>query len=92
MSSAERWDKANVQIVPFSSPVVPVATTDNDREKELLLAYPMPRADTFALTQSTISEKKLTRNNYRARMHELLCVEEMARYEQVCLLSNTSDI
>lgn len=53
------------------------------REQELLTSYPMPRADTFSLTQSTVTEKKLTRNNYRARMHELLCVEEMARYEQV---------
>ncbi|KAG8254715.1 hypothetical protein J6590_005274 [Homalodisca vitripennis] len=83
LSTAERWDKANVQLVPFSSPVVPVTSADLDREQELLAAYPMPRADTFALTQSTISEKRLTRNNYRARMHELLCVEEMARYEQV---------
>lgn len=60
------------------------------REQELLTSYPMPRADTFSLTQSTVTEKKLTRNNYRARMHELLCVEEMARYEQVCYLHSFS--
>lgn len=83
LSTAERWDKSNSQIVTFSSPVVPVSTSDVDRERELLATYPVPRADTFTLTQSTVSEKKLTRNNYRARMHELLCVEEMARYEQV---------
>lgn len=83
LSTAERWDKYNSHIIPFVSPVVPVSTSDSDREKELLATYPVPRADTFTLTQSTISEKKLTKNNYRARMHELLCVEEMARYEQV---------
>jgi hypothetical protein len=59
------------------------ASADNDREQELLSVYPSPRADTFALTQSTVQERRLTRNNYRARMHELLAVEEMARYEQV---------
>jgi hypothetical protein len=89
LSTAERWDTTNAEIVPFSSPVTPMVPTpaavakDSERERDLLNAYPSPRADTFALTQSTVTEKKLTRNNYRARMHELLCVEEMARYEQV---------
>mgnify|MGYP007016982999 CR=1 FL=1 len=56
---------------------------DSEKEKQLLQYYSTPRADTFQLTQSTVSEKKLTKNNYRDRMHELLYVEEMARYEQV---------
>lgn len=90
LSTAERWDKYNSHIIPFVSPVVPVSTSDSDREKELLATYPVPRADTFTLTQSTISEKKLTKNNYRARMHELLCVEEMARYEQVARYNLTA--
>lgn len=89
LSTVERWDTANAEIVAFSSPVTPLVPTpaaiakDSERERDLLNAYPSPRGDTFTLTQSTVTEKKLTRNNYRARIHELLCVEEMARYEQV---------
>lgn len=45
--------------------------------------YPCPQVDHFSLSHATISEKKLTKNNYRARMHELLYIEEMARYELV---------
>lgn len=59
------------------------AAQDCEKEKQLLQTYPTPRAETFQLTQSTVTEKKLTKNNYRDRMHELLYVEEMARYEQV---------
>ncbi|XP_066992775.2 probable helicase with zinc finger domain isoform X2 [Anabrus simplex] len=98
LSTAERWDTANSEIVVFSSPVTPLVTTpaavalDSERERDLLSAYPSPRADTFVLTQSTVTEKKLTRNNYRARMHELLCVEEMARYEQVARYNLTAKL
>lgn len=63
------------------------AAQDSEKEKQLLECYPTPRAETFQLTQSTVTEKKLTKNNYRDRMHELLYVEEMARYEQVSSLS-----
>lgn len=76
-------------IVPFSHAVAPNTAysyspvVEGSKERELLNAYPSPNTSTFALTQSTITEKKLTKNNYRARMHELLAVEEMARYQQV---------
>ncbi|RZF36020.1 hypothetical protein LSTR_LSTR005836 [Laodelphax striatellus] len=92
LSNAERWDKENCDVVSFSSPVVPVTSSDAERERELLTTYPPPRADSFTLTQSTVSEKRLTRNNYRARMHELLCVEEMARYEQVARYNLTAPL
>jgi hypothetical protein len=92
LSTAERWDTTNAEIVAFSSPVTPLVPTPaaiakhSEHERDLLNAYPSPRGDTFTLTHSTVMEKKLTRNNYRARIHELLCVEEMARYEQVSIL------
>nr|CAD7444892.1 unnamed protein product [Timema bartmani] len=94
LSSVERWDATNADIIPFSSAVTPLVSTpeavakDSERERDLLSAYPSPRADTFTLTQCTVTERKLTRNNYRARMHELLGVEEMARYEQGWKTSN----
>lgn len=98
VSSAERWDSENAEIIAFSSPLPPAIATpvavakDSEWERDLLNAYPCPRADTFTLTHSTVAEKRLTRNNYRARMHELLCVEEMARYEQVARYNLTAKL
>lgn len=98
LSSAERWDGDNAEIVAFTSPLPPVIATpvaaakNNEWERDLLNAYPCPKADTFTLTHSTVVEKRLTRNNYRARMHELLCVEEMARYEQVARYNLTAKL
>lgn len=88
VSSAERWCADNAEVVPFTSVTVPPTGTsilDGEKEHRLLESYPTPRADSFTLTQSTVVEKTVTKNNYRDRMHELLYVEEMARYEQVCV-------
>lgn len=88
MSTSERWDETNSEIVDFTTTIIPHMQTpayaaDAEREKDLLLRYPLPKASSFVLTQSTITEKKLTKNNYRNRIHELLYVEEIARYEQI---------
>lgn len=88
LSTAQRWNTENSDICGFTTTLGPHLTTpayiaDEEREKELLERYPCPRASTFTLTQSTITEKKLTKNNYRSRIHELLYVEEIARYDQV---------
>lgn len=88
LSTAERWNSDNAKICLYTTPFVPHLTTpaylaDELREKELLERYPCPKASTFTLTQPTITEKRLTKNNYRSRIHELLYVEEIARYEQV---------
>lgn len=64
-------------------PVTSLSVLNLEEEKRLKDNYPTPRSDSFTLTQSTVIEKCLTRNNYRDRMHELLYVEELARYEQV---------
>lgn len=80
LSNAERWEPESVVITKFTSTAVNV---DSESDSALCGMYPPPRAHTFALTQSSIEEKRLTRYNYKPRMHELLCVEEMARYEQV---------
>ncbi|EDW85385.2 uncharacterized protein Dwil_GK10580 [Drosophila willistoni] len=87
-SSATRWDVANTQLTRFETTIGTHLKTeayldDLQHEKELLERYPCPRAATFTLTQSTIVEKRLTQNNYRSRIHELLYVEEIARYEQI---------
>lgn len=88
LSSMERWNVANSNIVEFQSSIGPTQVQDDrEREQNLLLSYPAPCPSTFSLTHTTVSEKKLTRNNYRARIHELLYVEELARYEQVLYIS-----
>lgn len=97
VSSAQRWDDSIAAIVPFVSsmtthlPSVQLLA-DDDREKELMQRYPCPRASTFTLTQSTITEKRLTANNYRSRIHELLYVEEIARYDQVARYNLTTKL
>ena len=97
LSAEERWDDTNSEIVEFQTIIVPHLQTanqaaDQEREKELLTRYPCPRASTFILTQSTITEKRLTKNNYRNRMHELLYVEEIARYEQIARYNLTTKL
>lgn len=97
LSATQRWDTDNSIIIPFVTTLGPHLTTpafiaDEEREKELLERYPCPRAATFTLTQTTITEKKLTKNNYRSRIHELLYVEEIARYEQVARYNLTTKL
>ncbi|XP_036325735.1 LOW QUALITY PROTEIN: probable helicase with zinc finger domain [Rhagoletis pomonella] len=87
-SSVTRWDISNTNLVKFETTIGTHLKTEaylNDlkHEKEMLERYPCPRAQTFTLTQSTIVEKRLTQHNYRSRIHELLYVEEIARYEQI---------
>ncbi|KAK3911193.1 putative helicase with zinc finger domain [Frankliniella fusca] len=79
----ERWDESNAEIIKFS-----FAENENghgfvNKTEELLRQYPTPTPSTFTLTQSTVTERMITKNNYCSRMHELLGVEEMARYQQV---------
>lgn len=98
VSASQRWNDTNVHIVPYTISSVAyqqqnaTAKIDEEREKELLQKYPCPRASTFTLTQSTITEKRLTKNNYRSRMHELLYVEEIARYDQVARYNLTTKL
>lgn len=97
ISSSERWDNNNAEIVLFTTAITPHMQTpafkvSSDREKELLNRYPCPHVSSFILTQSTITEKKLTKNNYRPRKHELLYVEEIARYEQIARYNLTTDL
>ncbi|XP_017768424.1 PREDICTED: probable helicase with zinc finger domain isoform X2 [Nicrophorus vespilloides] len=87
LSSSERWNSANSDIVNFSSELVALVPSYGNTEcewaKTLASSYPCPQSDTFVFSQATIMEKRLTQNNYRSRMHELLYVEEMARYEHI---------
>ena len=85
LSSIERWNESNAEITLFTTAVnslVPsYGYSESNWTKSLTELYPSPRADTFVLSQTTVVERKLTRQNYRARIHELLYIEEMARYD-----------
>ncbi|KAF5286682.1 hypothetical protein FQA39_LY16165 [Lamprigera yunnana] len=79
LSFAERWNASNAEIIPFASQDL-IQKSDFDRE--LCKLYPCPQSDTLTLSHATVSEKKLSQNNYNVRMHELLYIEEMARNEE----------
>ncbi|RZC35695.1 helicase with zinc finger domain, partial [Asbolus verrucosus] len=81
-SISERWTSANSEIVPFFSTLISCGA-NHEWEKKLKAMYPYPQMDSFVLSNATVSEKKLTRNSYRERMHELLLVEEIARYNLI---------
>lgn len=87
-SASQRWDEINTNLVKYEATIPSHLRTkafmdDLMYEKELIERYPCPRPNNFALSQSTIIEKRLTYVNYRCRMHELLYVEEIARYDQI---------
>lgn len=71
-----RWEKP----YEFYSPFIPHA---NQREIKLSRVYPYPDRQNFILTQNTLSDNRLTPQNYRGRMHEMITLEEIARHEQL---------
>ncbi|XP_066256079.1 probable helicase with zinc finger domain [Euwallacea similis] len=79
LSIAERWTPDNCIIEHFQSDSLKPSKS-LEFENMLKSIYPCPQAGTFNLSHSTIADKKFTRHNYRDRMHQLLFVEEMARY------------
>lgn len=91
-----RWNATNAELIPYKTvPVYSVhsATTaqDTEKETELLERYPCPQADTFVLSQSTISGK-LTELNYQQWMHTLLYIEEMARFDLIAKFNLTTNL
>nr|CAI5864892.1 unnamed protein product [Callosobruchus analis] len=89
LSISERWTVHNSDIVVFHSMLV--STSSNEEwEKRLRSMYPCPQADTFLLSHATVAERRFTKNNYRERMHELLFIEEMARYDLIAQYNLTT--
>ncbi|XP_033332540.2 putative helicase with zinc finger domain isoform X1 [Megalopta genalis] len=69
-----------VQLHRFESPFVPQR---DPKEDQLSKIYPFPDKSNFFLTQETLTDKHLTPENYRGRLHELITIEEIARHEQI---------
>ncbi|XP_030750107.1 probable helicase with zinc finger domain [Sitophilus oryzae] len=91
LSIAERWTAHNSDIVSFQSSLVSGSSSE-EWEKKLKAMYPCPQADTFILSHSTMMERKFSRSDYRERMHELLFVEEMSRYDLIAQYNLTTKL
>ncbi|KAF8795213.1 putative helicase with zinc finger domain like protein [Argiope bruennichi] len=76
VSYTERWSNTDVTVIPFENRPYPIG----EQEKNLLSCYPPPSGQKFTMTQNAM-ESTLTENNYCARQHELLNIEEMSQYE-----------
>lgn len=91
-----RWNSANANLVAYKAVQVysvhnATAAQDTEKENELLERYPCPQADTFVLSQSTISGK-LSESNYQQWMHTLLYIEEMARFDLIAKFNLTTNL
>lgn len=91
-----RWNATNAEVIPYKPVQIysvhsATAAQDSEKESELLERYPCPQADTFVLSQSTISGK-LTERNYQQWMHTLLYIEEMARFDLIAKFNLTTNL
>lgn len=89
--TSHRWNNSETGGVvhAFESPFV---TAKDPREDCLTKAYPYPGENDFMLSHATLNEDRITPNNYRGRMHELIAVEELARHEQVARYNRVAQL
>ncbi|KAM3865303.1 putative helicase with zinc finger domain [Diretmus argenteus] len=77
LMTAKRWDTSCKTIVEFCP-----NETMAELERSLLQRYQIPLSADQLFTQSVL-DKSLTRDNYQARLHDLLYIEEIAQYKEV---------
>uniref|UniRef100_A0A671UKW4 Probable helicase with zinc finger domain n=1 Tax=Sparus aurata TaxID=8175 RepID=A0A671UKW4_SPAAU len=75
--TAKRWDSSCKTIVEFTP-----NETMAELERSLLARYQIPLSADQLFTQSVL-DKTLTKDNYQARLHDLLYIEEIAQYKEV---------
>ena len=75
--TAKRWDSSCKTIVEFCP-----NETMAELERSLLARYQIPLSADQLFTQSVL-DKTLTKDNYQARLHDLLYIEEIAQYKEV---------
>ncbi|XP_033117671.1 probable helicase with zinc finger domain [Anneissia japonica] len=75
---SERWDETNKTIIPFE----PTPQLFSEKDNGLLTYYRPPRT-TEQLFKGSVLKKKLTKNNYQNKMHDLLHIEEIAQYQSI---------
>lgn len=74
--TAKRWDASCKTIVEFGP------SEFMELERSLLTRYQIPLSADQLFTQSVL-DKMLTKENYQARLHDLLYIEEIAQYKEV---------
>ncbi|XP_041838677.1 probable helicase with zinc finger domain [Melanotaenia boesemani] len=77
LMTAKRWDPSCKTIVEFCP-----NETMGELERSLLSRYQIPLSADQLFTQSVL-DKSLTKDNYQARLHDLLYIEEIAQYKEV---------
>lgn len=77
LMTAKRWDSSCKTIVGFTP-----NETMCDLERSILSRYQIPLSADQLFTQSVL-DKTLTRENYQARLHDLLYIEEIAQFKEV---------
>uniref|UniRef100_A0A3Q3MFM7 Helicase with zinc finger n=1 Tax=Mastacembelus armatus TaxID=205130 RepID=A0A3Q3MFM7_9TELE len=77
LMTAKRWDSSCKTIVEFSPNEIMA-----ELERSLLSRYQIPLSADQLFTQSVL-DKTLTKENYQARLHDLLYIEEIAQYKEV---------
>ena len=77
LKTVDPWDSSNSDIVSFE-PLPPQKVHRNDAD--LLSKYPAPQPSKFKISP-VLAQSNLTRENYKERMHQLLCLEEMSQYQ-----------
>lgn len=77
LMTAKRWDSSCKTIVEFCP-----NETMAELERSLLSRYQIPLSADQLFTQSVL-DKTLTKDNYQARLHDLLYIEEIAQYKEV---------
>uniref|UniRef100_A0A1A8PGK2 Probable helicase with zinc finger domain n=2 Tax=Nothobranchius rachovii TaxID=451742 RepID=A0A1A8PGK2_9TELE len=77
LMTAKRWDSSCKTIVEFCP-----NETMAELERGLLSRYQIPLSADQLFTQSVL-DKTLTKDNYQARLHDLLYIEEIAQYKEV---------
>lgn len=75
--TAKRWDSYCKTIVEFTP-----NESMGELERSLLSRYQIPLSADQLFTQSVL-DKTLTKDNYQARLHDLLYIEEIAQYKEV---------
>ncbi|XP_071964791.1 probable helicase with zinc finger domain [Antedon mediterranea] len=75
---SERWDSTNKTIIAFE----PTPHLFSEKDSGLISYYHPPRT-TEQLFKGSVLKKKLTKNIYREKMHDLLHIEEIAQYQSI---------
>ena len=76
LQTCDPWDSPGQAIHRFE----PRPAKVHRDEDEMLSLYPTPQPSKFKMSDA-VTQSRLTRENYKARLHALLYIEEMSQYK-----------